>query len=289
MRGPGFSPAGDASLWHSGTVALPAGHLAYHRTGGSGPALVLSHGLTDNGLCWSRFASALAPDFDVVMIDARGHGASARITAGEHHHLAQDIARVIDTLGLTSPIVMGHSVGARATAEFASSNPACASKVILEDPPFLPLASPAETAARSEKFRSHVADLQSLSDAEIAAKGKALSPSWHADEFPAWVAGKRQVDRAAMPDYATPWQDAVARISVPTLLIYGESALGGIVTSAIADEAKRLNPLIKPVQIEGAGHNIRRENFDGFLVAIRAFLGDDRATMNNGEQTRGDT
>ena len=35
-----------------GAIPVTGGHLAYHRTGGDKPALVLSHGLTDNGLCW---------------------------------------------------------------------------------------------------------------------------------------------------------------------------------------------------------------------------------------------
>ncbi|MCA6319719.1 alpha/beta fold hydrolase, partial [Phenylobacterium sp.] len=74
--------AGSAD-WIPGEVAVSGGQLAYHRTGGDGPPLVLSHGLTDNGLCWTRLAEALAPDFDIIMLDARGHGASSRVGPGD--------------------------------------------------------------------------------------------------------------------------------------------------------------------------------------------------------------
>ncbi len=251
---------------------MSGGHLAFHRTGGPGPALVLSHGLTDNGLCWARVAEALAPEFDVVMLDARGHGNSSRISVSEPHDPARDIAEAIEQLGLVSPVVMGHSVGARATAMYANANANRASKVILEDPPFLPLAERSVAQIRRSKFRQQVEKFQTLSEAEITAMGKASSPAWHEDEFPAWTAAKTQVDPEAMPDYHTSWQDSIARITAPTLLIYGERGRGGIVTPEVAEEARAINPNISAIQIAGAGHNIRRENFADFLAAVRAFL-----------------
>jgi len=48
----------------------------YYRTGGARPAIVLCHGATDNGLCWSPVAGALAEDYDVIMPDSRWHGFS---------------------------------------------------------------------------------------------------------------------------------------------------------------------------------------------------------------------
>jgi pimeloyl-ACP methyl ester carboxylesterase len=78
--------------WKTGRVDVSDGHLVYHRTGGTGSALLLSHGLTDNGLCWLRLAAALEPEFDIVMLDARGHGESSRIPAGAGHDPADERA-----------------------------------------------------------------------------------------------------------------------------------------------------------------------------------------------------
>jgi pimeloyl-ACP methyl ester carboxylesterase len=258
--------------WRSGVVEVTGGRLVFHRTGGGGPPLVLSHGLTDNGLCWSRLAAALAPEFDIVMLDARGHGESSRMPKGDAHDPARDIAEAIEGLGLISPIVMGHSVGARATAAYANAHADRVSKVVLEDPPFLPLIDAAAAARRREGFGRRVGEFRAMSEAEIIAMGKASSPNWHDDDFPAWAAAKRQVDPDAMPTYREPWQDTIARITAPTLLVHGDPALGGLVTPDIAAEVVAINPNIKAVRISGAGHNTRRENFADYLAAVRGFL-----------------
>jgi N-formylmaleamate deformylase len=266
----GSRPGGT---WRSGTVDVSGGRLAYHRTGGDGPKLVLSHGLTDNGLCWFRLAQALAPAFDIYMLDARGHGDSSRPSADARHEPGADIAEAIEQLGLVAPIVMGHSVGARATADCAATHPGRVSKVILEDPPFLPLPAPSAMAARQARFAKQVVTFRSLSTAEILAKGKASSPQWHDDDFPAWAEAKQQVDPGALPVYGAPWQASMAALSVPTLLIHGEVAHGSLVTAELAEEIRSINPRVDLVEIAGAGHNVRRENFTGFLRAVRRFLG----------------
>ena len=258
--------------WAAGSVPISDGHLAYHRTGGAGPPLVLSHGLTDNGLCWSRLASALESQFDIVMLDARGHGLSSRRTSNEPRDAGRDIAEAIEALGLASPIVMGHSVGARATAAYANAFPARVSKVILEDPNFIPIGDAAATENRRWKFRQQIERFQSMTEAEIEAMGRASSPSWRDDEFSAWAAAKRQVDPDAMPSYATPWQQEIDRLTVPTLIVHGQAHHGSLTNPAIAGEAIAINPNIRAVEIEGAGHNVRRDNFPDFLSAVRAFL-----------------
>ena len=259
--------------WQSGRVAVNGGHLAYHRTGGGGQALVLAHGLTDNGLCWARTAQALQKQFDVVMLDARGHGDSVRMSNGQSSDPASDIAQAIEALSLTAPIVLGHSVGALAVAGLAAANPGLVAKVILEDPPWLANPPPTDTAERQQRFCQQVAAFATQTDAELTAQGQQLSPGWHTDEFPAWVLGKRQVDPAALPDWDAQWKATAAAITAPTLLLYGEPEHGGLVSVQVADEAKRLNPGIEAVQIRGAGHNVRRENFYGFMAAVRSFLG----------------
>lgn len=259
-----------STTWRAGSVPVSGGFLAYHRTGGGGPQLVLSHGLTDSGLCWSRLASALEVEFDVIMLDARGHGDSSRLP--EIHDPAQDIAEAIAALDLTAPIVIGHSVGARATAAYANTHPDRVARVILEDPPFLPLADPSAVPARARKFQEQVERFQAMSQPEITALGRVTHPLWHGDEFPAWAAAKRQVDPNASPAYVTPWQAQIDRITAPTLLIHGDASLGSLVTPAIAAEAMAVNGKIQAVAIADAGHNVRRENFPAYLAAVKAFL-----------------
>ncbi len=62
--------------WFEGTVHANGIAIHYRRTGDGKPPVILSHGLTDNGACWTRLAWALEGDYDVHMPDARGHGQS---------------------------------------------------------------------------------------------------------------------------------------------------------------------------------------------------------------------
>ena len=101
------------STWQSAYVEANGLRLHYMRTGGNQPPLLLTHGFSDDGLCWTPVAEQLAADYDVIMLDARGHGRSAGPEEGygsvEH---ATDVAGVIAALGLPRPAVLGHSMGA---------------------------------------------------------------------------------------------------------------------------------------------------------------------------------
>jgi hypothetical protein len=86
--------------WPSGFVATNGVRLHYLRSGGDLPAVVLAHGALDDARCWARVAEALAPDYDVVAVDARGHGCSdAPLDGYELVTQAEDLAGVIGTLG----------------------------------------------------------------------------------------------------------------------------------------------------------------------------------------------
>jgi N-formylmaleamate deformylase len=122
--------------WQAEFVAADGPRLHYTRTGGDKPPLVLAHGITDDGLCWSRVAAELAPDYDVVMVDARGHGRSDAPESGyDPGQQADDLAGVIAALGLQTPDMLGHSMGAATTLVLAGTHPDVPGAVLLEDSP----------------------------------------------------------------------------------------------------------------------------------------------------------
>lgn len=258
--------------WTSGLVDVTDGQLAFHRTGGPGPVLVLSHGLTDNGLCWKRFVAAVEDRFDAIMLDARGHGRSSRIADGQSFDPARDIADALVGLGISGAIVMGHSVGARATMDLAAARPDLVSRVILEDPPLMPLLDGPAQLKRRAGFRRQVEAYGQMTGTELLALGRKSHPTWGEDEFPAWAEAKSQVDPNALPNYLIPWRDSLAKIQAPTLIVHGEAGMGSLVSSDLALEARGLNALVVTAEIAGAGHNTRRENFEGYLDAVLPFL-----------------
>ncbi len=278
--------------WQSGDVVANGIKIHYTRTGGTGtggtggdkPPIVLSHGATDNGLCWTRLARALEADYDVIMPDARGHGLSESpeddYGAGAR---AADLAAFIHALKLDRPAVGGHSMGAGTTLRLIADHPDLARCAILEDPGFrdTPVgvagdAAGAEQEARRARMRESAAANKRLGRDALLARIRQQHPDWHEDELGPWADSKLQLGeqfpgaprRSDRPD----WRELLPKVTCPTLLITADPERGAIVTPQIAAEAQRLAPSLTAVRLQGAGHSVRREQFDPFLSAVRAFL-----------------
>ena len=81
-----------------------------------GPPILFIHGLSQSHLCWARqYESALAEEFRLVAYDLRGHGMSEAPLGPEHYTdgalWADDVAAIIDQLGLDRPVLVGWSYG----------------------------------------------------------------------------------------------------------------------------------------------------------------------------------
>jgi non-heme chloroperoxidase len=82
-----------------------------------GPPILFFHGWSQNHLCWAKqYESALADDFRLVAYDLRGHGMSEAPLEPEHYAdpalWADDVAAIVDELGLDRPVLVGWSYGA---------------------------------------------------------------------------------------------------------------------------------------------------------------------------------
>ena len=71
--------------WVSASVMANGIRVHYTQTGGGLPPLILLHGITDNGLCWTRVARTLEEEWDLSMPDARGHGLSEAPDTGHDY------------------------------------------------------------------------------------------------------------------------------------------------------------------------------------------------------------
>jgi N-formylmaleamate deformylase len=269
--------------WFSGDVVANGVRIHYYRTAGDKPPLVLSHGATDSGLCWTRVARALESDYDVILADARGHGLSDAPPSGyASSDRAADLAGLIEALGLQRPAVGGHSMGAGTTLRLIAEYPELASCAILEDPGFRSAEQPAprpDVAAPGATLRDLVRQAQSDGLDATIARGRAASPGWAAEEFEPWADAKLHVSRNYLDDQTSrgtgqEWRESLPRVRCPVLLVTSDPELGGIVTPEVAQEASRLLPSLRMVRLRGAGHNIRREQFEPFVRDVREFLAD---------------
>jgi pimeloyl-ACP methyl ester carboxylesterase len=124
--------------------------LALERKGAPGhravePVLFL-HGLGLDKSVWDDAATALAPRFDTVRLDLRGHGASSLPEGPYAHH--DDVVRVLDALELPRAHLVGHSLGGGVALDTALAHPARVKSLALIDPALSGHAwSPAWTAS----------------------------------------------------------------------------------------------------------------------------------------------
>lgn len=260
--------------WSEHDVRANGLSIHYLRTGGAHPPVLLLHGLTDDGACWSRLAAALAPAYDVVMPDARGHGRSeAPAPPYTTDDLAADALALIDALGIDRPVLVGHSMGALAAAVAAASAPGKLRGIVLEDPSFR---SPEEWAAYAA--RDHQAERRevlALGAEGLIAQGRVANPTWSPDTLPHWARAKLLVRPEVFSWFATPKPapfDLAPRIGVPTLLIAGDPERGAIVSAAVAARMCALNPLVQVAHIPKVGHCIRYEQPDRYAALVSAFL-----------------
>jgi len=99
------------------------------RHGGSGPPLLLLHGIPETHVMWHKIAPRLARDFTVVAADLRGYGDSSKPSSAPDHApyskrvMALDQIEVMRQLGFGRFFVAGHDRGARCAYRMALDHP----------------------------------------------------------------------------------------------------------------------------------------------------------------------
>src|SRR5919202_1215582 len=100
------------SEWSEGDLPIGGIAIHYYRMGQRGkPPVVLLHVFSDAGLAWLRLAQDLKADYDLVMLDAVGHGRSGGPEHGFRARAVSDVLAAIEALDLDRPVLVGHSMG----------------------------------------------------------------------------------------------------------------------------------------------------------------------------------
>jgi pimeloyl-ACP methyl ester carboxylesterase len=108
----------------SGQYAEVNGINLYYETHGAGRPLILLHGGLGSGEMFGPILPALADHHQVILVDLQGHGRTADIDRPiETRLMADDIAALIDHLGLEKPDVVGYSLGGGVAFHLAANYP----------------------------------------------------------------------------------------------------------------------------------------------------------------------
>ncbi len=91
---------------------------------GQGNTIVLLHGFMESLQIWKDFSHELSANFNVICIDLPGHGESECISDVHSMDLIADIVKqIVDSLGISSFVLIGHSMGGYVSLEFADHYP----------------------------------------------------------------------------------------------------------------------------------------------------------------------
>jgi pimeloyl-ACP methyl ester carboxylesterase len=119
--------------WSEGDIFANGIRQHYYRTGGEKLPLLLLHGFNEFGLTWLRVAKELERDYDIIMVDARGHGRSDGIASGfSNALLVEDAIGVIHELKLDRPHIIGLSQGGMTVLRLAATYPELVHSFIFE-------------------------------------------------------------------------------------------------------------------------------------------------------------
>jgi len=110
------------------------GHRVAYRQAGSGPVVVLIHGITSNSATWKRVLPSLARRYTVIAPDLAGHGGSDKpkgdYSLGAH---ASGLRDLLITLGHERASIVGHSLGGGIAMQFSYQFPERCERLVLVD------------------------------------------------------------------------------------------------------------------------------------------------------------
>jgi pimeloyl-ACP methyl ester carboxylesterase len=130
-------PPGIPDGWSDGYVYANEIRIHYyHAVPAPGkPVMVMVHGVTDIGLHWTTLTWKLQDDYDIYMVEARGHGLTDPFALSDDGDtLVKDVVAFVEAMGLEKPILMGHSMGAATVMRLGADYPDLARAIIMLDP-----------------------------------------------------------------------------------------------------------------------------------------------------------
>lgn len=105
----------------------------HYEVSGSGPALVLGHGLLFDARMWAEVQPKLEPYFRVLTVEARGHGRSTNSGRFTLWDLAQNWRAILDAEGVEHAALVGFSMGGMTAIRMALAAPERVTSLVLID------------------------------------------------------------------------------------------------------------------------------------------------------------
>ena len=246
-----------------------------------GPPILFIHGLSQNHLCWAKqYQSSLAGEFRLVAYDLRGHGMSDAPLEPEHYSdrklWADDVAAIIQQLGLERPVLVGWSYGGFVICDYLRAHGQDRIAAIDFAAGGVKLGAAAFGTLIGPGFLDHFADV-TADDLPTNIRGmRGLVKAFAAKPLPPEVVetllcssmtvpariranlGARQIDG----------DDVLRTMQVPLLVTQGRADT--VVLPAMAEHVLATCPVAEPSWYEGVGHTPHLEEPERFNRELAA-------------------
>lgn len=298
-------PPGIPDGWSDGYVYANGIRIHYyHAVPAKGkPVIVMAHGVTDNGLCWTTLTWKLQDSYDVYMVDTRGHGLSDPFTpADDGDTLVKDVVEFVRAMKFEKPILMGHSMGAATVMRVGAEYPDLTKAIVMLDPGLgrrpggPPKGAPPKDAPKKDSppkdappkapapdrlsvamFGSpeKLVEQNNYSFEDLVATCRRQNKKWDPVDCQYWALSKKQY-HGAYTNQA--WQamsgtmrtgDSLVKITVPALILKADASPEVRKTH---EEAAKVMKKGKLVHIDGAGHNLHHDELKRTVEVLTEFL-----------------
>ncbi len=305
------APPGIPAGWTDGYVYANGVRLHYyHAVPAPGkPVIVMCHGVTDIGLCWTTLSWQLQDSYDIYMLDSRGHGLSDPFTTADTGDtLVKDVVETCRALKLEKPILMGHSMGAATVMRVGAEYPDFAKAIIMLDPGLgaggpggrggAPATGPASATAPARgglpgrgsppapgapaRFSLAMSGSPEVlvaqnnhSYEDLVAIAHRDNPKWGIVDCQYWALSKKQYhgtysDQQRQAMSGTMSSgDALAKITAPALILKADAPPA---TRLANEEAAKVMQHGKLVHIDGAAHNLHHDQLARTVEVLKEFL-----------------
>ncbi len=245
-----------------------SGPIAY-REAGEGPALLLLHGIGGNSRTWEEQYRVFAGSRHVIGWDAPGFGGSDPAPEQTADCWADEAMGLLDRLGVTTAVLLGHSMGGIIAPRVAFRHPGRIEKLVLSGTRagfvgalgFEERQREFDTLTSEERGRTRAAVMAAPgARPEVLARLAGIAGEVSREAFAGGVAVLNGTDNRAI----------LQSLSIPALVLCGMD--DGIAPPDRGEEIAALLPDVRMTCFEGAGHAAYVETPDEYNARLAEFL-----------------
>lgn len=258
-----------------------------------GVPMILLHGHGNEAHLWDDFAPCVAPHYRVLAVDQRGHGDSDWDPQGRYDSdsMADDLEKIVEAFGIDRFVLIGFSMGGRASMVYGGRHPERLAGLVLVD------IGPELDPRGRIRIGSEIAENRAPVFRDVAEYARLLTRNYPAGSpealqrmarhglrrredglYELKMDPKLRSDRledaesaAAEAELARRNWEALAKIPCPTLVVRG--AASDILSPEIADRmVDEVLPNGRLAVVPQAAHSVATDNPKGFEEAVAAFV-----------------